>query len=775
VADPSMTTDAREGESMQETKLDDADPIRRLRTDLASFGDPGSPVLLRQQGNGWVEASWEEDGRARSARILVGPAGPERVATSGGGEQSYSSFLAGPDMGNLRALARNTLHVIKPLPSFVPSLARLEGEPPQDGQAVELLVGAAEPTPDLTSVVFVAADAGVGKTVLLKEVVRRQAERYLAGEATSLWLYVDAQARRLAALDEAMAGELDRVRAKFSYDAAVPLVRTGALTLVVDGFDELIGSVGAYDEAFASLADFIANLDGGGTIVAAARSAYYEQEFLARVSRGLGRGERWQLRPLRLREWRPDQRYDFVIREASRAGRTAEEASSAYNAVEEALSGGELAGVAGKPFFVARTTELVLDGGLPSDEESVGLLDRLVTAYLEREAGKLLSSSRAPLLSVEGLRSLFHELATEMWRQETRELSRSTLKELAAILGEMEGLDEDGVREVATRAPYFAMLREGSLPGSVGWEHDVYFAYFLSRPLAEVIAEQDPRKLARILRRGRLPEDAALLAGKLSRALLVQDAVDLLASAVAVEEVDVDRVRRNAGLLAGGIISGGAHEGLKLRGLAVGDISLTEALFTNCTLGDVSFAGTDFTTTRFEGCELTAPCHLDRVVVDPRQTVLSIAGLSVEAFYGIVVRGEEGDRLSYAPTEIREILQACGLPSAIPELSLRNVNQDVVELLERLCKVYARTNVVVEAEDNDLVSITTDPYWTLLRRGLVESGLVVPRAKPASGHRTFLERTVTAADLMAGLDTNAKVSEAVDRFWTALERRAPAV
>ncbi|TFV58308.1 hypothetical protein E4P41_13230 [Geodermatophilus sp. DF01-2] len=737
--------------------------------DLAAFADPGTRVSFSPVRENVVRATWDEDGRSRSARFRLDESGPTHARFDEEAEQLYRSFLAGQGMGNLRALARNILQVIPEFPGFIPSLGRLEGVAPTDGDAAALLLAAAESSPDFTNVVFVAADAGLGKTVLLKQVVRDQARRYLAGEVTSLWLYVDAQARRLAALDEAMAGELDRIRAKFSYDAAVPLVRTGALTLVVDGFDELIGSVGAYDEAFNSLADFIGGLEGGGTLVAAARSAYYEQEFLARVGRGLGRGERWRVRPLRLKEWGPTQRKALVLGEADRRGLGIETGERAYLQVEEALAGGELAGVAGKPFFVDRTADLILDGGITPEGARGGLLDRLVNAYLERDAGKLLSAAKSPLLSVDALRSFFDELAFEMWRQETRELSRASVRELASLLGEMEGLDEDGVREVATRAPYLAMLREGSLPGSVGWEHDVYFAHFLSRPLSEGMEDGDARKLARLLRRGRLPEEAALLAGKLTHEIPSQGLIDLLAAAVLSEDIDMDRVRRNAGLLAGGRLAGERHEGLRLHGLRVGDISLGSAEFVACMLDGLDLGGTDLTGTRFLSCEAITPCLFQRVVVAPSSTVLEIGDIPVDAFQGVILRGDASDRWLYSPNEIRDTLNACGLPAAAPELTTRRVDPAVLNLLERVCKVFAHTNFVAEAADNDFTVVTRDGAWPFLRKALIDSGLVVPRVRQASGHKTFLERTVPPAIIMAGLDVDATVPSEVAAFWERLE------
>src|SRR5690606_7478806 len=83
-----------------------------------------------------------------------------------------------------------------------------------------------------------------------------------------------------------------------------------------------------------------------------------------------------------------------------------------------------------RPFFVAKVTQLLLDGEPIDSSES--LLKVLSDAYLERErAQKLLDRDGRALLSREQITSLYCELAEEMWRQETRELDRRSVQDIA--------------------------------------------------------------------------------------------------------------------------------------------------------------------------------------------------------------------------------------------------------------------------------------------------------------------------------------------------------
>ena len=94
---------------------------------------------------------------------------------------------------------------------------------------------------DSTRVIMVTGEAGAGKTQVLQELVRRQADNYLRGKTHKLFLYVNAQGRALARLNEALATELQDLRVSLTYHSVATLARVGILIPIIDGFDELLG------------------------------------------------------------------------------------------------------------------------------------------------------------------------------------------------------------------------------------------------------------------------------------------------------------------------------------------------------------------------------------------------------------------------------------------------------------------------------------------------------------------------------------------------------
>jgi len=448
--------------------------LATLRGDLAAFGDPGEEVRVERTTGGAVDASWVQNGRRERAQVVRGsqPSLIDARVSFNGSETSYSSFLAGTQMADLKSVARNTAAVLTSPRAFVAPEGKYEDRRASADSLVDQL---ARPALGKTAVVFLTADAGDGKTTLLKHLAVERAVSFSTGAEERVWLYVDAQGSRLARLDQALAQALDEVRAPFPYHATESLVRVGAVVLIIDGFDELIGTTGSYDEAYGSLSAFLQRLDGNGAVVAAARSAYYEHEFAARVDRSIGfRTEGWDLRPVRLLDWRLTERTKYLEKEFELQGRTGE-VGRASDALEKVFADPQLQPLAGKPLFVSRIADLVLSGDPLAG--GTGPLDRLVSTYVDREVGKLPSASGPPLLSTSLLRDLLSELAQEMWREEARTLSRTTVRELASLVAELHELEEDAAAVLVERLPYLAFLRVGSAPGSVAFEHELFFAY----------------------------------------------------------------------------------------------------------------------------------------------------------------------------------------------------------------------------------------------------------------------------------------------------------
>ena len=351
----------------------------RIEFDLASFVDPGTTLDVTTESARSFRAAWTMRGKGRDAVFSKSPSTGVSV-NFGGRNLSYREFIAGPDMANLRDVA-TMIFQASTHDLFVATRARSEGNS-DTRPAVDLLMTLLDgDTDDATRVLMVTGDAGAGKTRVLQELVRRRAEDYLHGKTTKLLLYVNAQGRALARLNEALATELQDLRVDLTYHSVAVLAGLGVLVPVIDGFDELLG-VSGYDDAFSSLAGFLEQLDGEGQLLVSARSVYYESEFLARSGNvsNMG-GLKYVYSAVRVLEWSDEDRAEYLRKWGTQ--KELSDTDSERLAERVRVATGRHAIMLSKPLFFARTVERLWENpGFTAGED---LLQALVDEYLARE------------------------------------------------------------------------------------------------------------------------------------------------------------------------------------------------------------------------------------------------------------------------------------------------------------------------------------------------------------------------------------------------------
>lgn len=768
----------------------------RIERDLTSFGDPGALVDVKVTTGRAFRAAWTMQGVEREAMFSVSRDAGVSVKTEEGRTLPYRSFVAGSDMADLQRVARMILQAMPP-GLFVETGAErsvADGDT-KKACAVELLADLLEEEDGVaTRVVMVTADAGAGKTCVLKELVRRYANGYLHGKTRRLLLYVNAQGRSLARLNEALATELQDLKVGLTYHSVATLARLGILVPVIDGFDELLG-VSGYDDAFSSLAGFLDQLEGEGQLLASARSVYYEEEFLARAGRVSATGDqRWSHVPVRVLEWSDDDRRRYLKAWIESRELTDEAADRLRRRVEEIFAHGHEE-LAKKPLFVARVVELLRNN--PKFSGGDDLLQALVREYLSRERNeKLLDRQSGSLLTEAQFERLLCELAQEMWNQETRELDSRSVREVAEFFVESESLSDTAKQSVVERMPALAFLARSDgrslRSGGISFEHELFFSYFLAGSIVSEFgsASADVRI---VLSRSALPGDVAeRVAAQLSARNetggrdgagardRLQKLLDRLADAGRKEWRRTMQVRENAGLLVMALLRAyaglgeGGHEidectvrSVVFPGNRLGDVTLRR-----CSLVDVEIRRTDLTKARFVDCAARNVLLFEPRVA-PGSTRLELQGLEVSHVMGLRLAGSS--ETFYEPSTVAAKLRECGAPTADPDKAVGSrVPSEYVELVERLVRAYRRANPVC-TEDSALARLLDDPKWVAVERLLIDHDIVTKEHRATSGRpKTFLRRRVLPEQMMSGRNGGAEDLPRVRSFWRALEAETAA-
>lgn len=751
---------------------------RRLERDLASFADPGTEVEFAADGRA-VEARWMSRAETLEARFLVSLDRGVRVL-SGGSEYSYSSFLSSPLLADLRGLAKMTLQSRSPT-FFVPTKARpLEGSAMAPTAAVELIADLlqSDNPASVTRIIMITGEAGAGKTRVLQELTRRQAQAYVRGLSECLFVYINAQGRALARFNEALATELQDLRARVTYHAIPALVRAGILVPIIDGFDELLG-VSGYDDAFSSLTTFIEELDGEGQVLASARSTYYQQEFVSRASSISSLGSQaWTQVPVEILAWDQSEFDTFLRLKIDEQHLEPSVALQLRARVSEVFSDSN-AHLRAKPLFVARTVDAVLSD--PGFSGGVDLLPTLVQSYLERERKeKLIDRHGGSLLASDQIRLLLETLAEEMWNQETRELDRRSVREVAEYVLVTQELPENTQRVVMERMPQMAFLMPGEKSGGIAFEHEIFFSFFLAQVFARKLVS-NVGTTAMLLSRSVLPPDVAVVAfdqmvisaGRDRDEVLVE-LLDVLSRAASIQSPRNVQIRENAGrtalaAIAGtGKVSGCSLSNLVFPGGSFGPTYMSEVSFSNVEMRRVDLSRTRIVKSGGQSV-LFSEC-----IVDPEVTRIEIRGIDPRAaFVGLSIRGADGSqRTEFDPEEIEDTLIRIGAQPGRGEAGrdVLSVDPETLAVLDRLVRAYMRSNPICLSDDN-LRSLFRHSRWPAVEEALLRHGLITEEHRATGGRpKRFLRRQFLPEQLLAARDLGADASSALRTFWLELAK-----
>lgn len=754
--------------------------LLEIERDLRAFADPGAPVVVASDS-----AVWEQYGREMNVRFSAAtdPNGFPDV-TVDGTKLTYRGFLASPIMADLGRLAEFILKTDRRGGGFVETLASSEDEDSESittERATDLIRRlATENLPFLsTRVLLVRGEAGSGKTIALRELTSRQAERFRRGEATCLFFYVDAQGRALSRLEDAMAKDLQDLRSRFSYAAIAPLTRHKLIVPIIDGFDELLGS-GGYDEAFSSLAALLSVLEGKGSVVASARSAFFDyRNFRENATKFSGDGRlNYSVETVNVLPWSQEQVRIYFQSVAPQHSKTADEMTDRLSRLELTI-GPTNRELLSKPFYAARLAGLLAEDWEPNS--GADLLDQLVAAFLERERQKLLDKDGQPLLSAKGHHAFLTALAEEMWWQESPRVDVGTVQTVAELLTESLGLPLSAARAIVERVSSYAFLSADTTQKRfLRFEHEVFYGYFLAHKVQQYI-EKEPTDLRRFLGRAVLDETFAkqairLIGNDVHRCTRAVEAICGVLRSGLTEIVS----RENAGLLISYLIQAahGITEGTSIRNVIFRQVGLGKARLVHSRFEFCEFSHVDLTRAVFVQ-PVFHETRLNEIEVDLSQTKFLDADPSVrDVIHGLVVVGGGSDARTrkrvYDPEEIADALRQLGVrqPTSEAKGKQRSVRAEKrIELVDRFLRKMERRFYASE-EDIERFPFTSDREWKTVRQLLEEHHLLEEHFVDKSGPREALLRLSVPPEVVrAGQNaTDAAVPPPVRAFWTDLLR-----
>ena len=291
----------------------------------------------------------------------------------------------------------------------------------------------------------------------------------------------------------------------------------GAIVPALDGFEEMFVE-NANGDAISALGNLMEMLGSSGTVLIAARNAYFDYKNLntqAPLFESI-RHQSVEFSRLALNRWSRDQ----FVQYASLSG--VKDGASLFDQVAEAL-GDRQHPLLTRAVLVKRLMEFAIsntarDQVIEKVSTAEDYFGEFVGSIIEREAvekwidktGELAQ----PLLTVDEHHELLADIALEMWVNENAALKADVLDAIAELYAESCGKDARITIQVRQRIAQHALIvpATGSSP-SFRFDHEEFAHHFLGRALGRMLATGNGPDIRLAFRRSNFPDlamDAAV-------------------------------------------------------------------------------------------------------------------------------------------------------------------------------------------------------------------------------------------------------------------------
>lgn len=637
--------------------------LARFRQVVSAFADSPNDVEIQKGGSLAIQVGNEvitAELSLREGALMV---------SEGGATQRAERWIV-RRLAMLDLLADRIINSIPQTPAFVTPRAemldRLEASPTDlsspIANALEGLRRLLNQRPGGTcSVLYLTSDAGEGKTTIINELARYQARAFHSGETDWLLVPISLAGKPFLRFEDVIIASLmNQLRfQRLYFDAFVELARMGVVVPALDGFEEVFVET-AEGDAVSSLGTLIRQLGGEGTLLIAARKAYFEfrgLETQAKLLDSLPNADVAFTR-LRLERWG---RTEFIrycdLNDLTNGQALYDEVTSRVAEDHPLLT---------RAVLVRRLVEIAQSHGDYSfvaeiRPESDTFFIRFIDQILQREASEKwidkVNDPPKPLLTVKEHHELLGYVAEEMWISKKAVLSGEMLDSLAEIFCESAQKSPVITRQVRER------LRQHALIVAAGrrefaFDHDNFREFFLGEQLSSHLLNHEASDLRKLMRVDLLRDWTLDMAMSIigSAGSPIKPILDALLDAARAEGPS-SYVRENAGGLAVRILEH-ATEPCIVDELVFPAEAIRGRTLQNVTFKGVYFRPTSLFATSLRRCHFEN-CEFERLELDDHAQIEdSVIDGGVIRAVGTLRSGEYCD--VYDPRQVREMLSNMG-------------------------------------------------------------------------------------------------------------------
>ncbi len=562
-----------------------------------------------------------------------------------------------------------------------------------------------------TTVLYITSDAGEGKTSLINQVARNQAQLFAENKSEWLLVPIPLGGRHFLRFDDITVGALqNRYRFPFLYyDSFLALVKMGVIVPAFDGFEEMFVESSS-GEALSAMGILVKSLESQGAIVVAARKAYFEFENLRIKERlfdiirtfSVGFGK------LELRRWAKPQ---FMAYCKNRGIANSEET---YRRVSERLKPDHA--LLTRAVLVKRLVDVAKM--CPSLDALLGQLQKsgtdffsvFVRGLIEREANvKWIDRSGenevgAPLLSVEEHCELLSHIALAMWEARVDFLKQENLEFIADYFSELTQKNAVQAQQIRKRIQDHAMLvPSANAVQAIEFDHDEFRLFFLGEGIARQVRPMNAHAKANVLgifRRGILPRQAQhafIQAVTRDTKLPLLEIVRFLLD-IGGMDAQASYTQENCSDIIIRILSGAQGGGLAVNHLVFGADALRDRKLSGVTFSDCYFSPTSLELSDLNGCSFVGSEFAQLRIFDSTR----VGGVTFDKCTVDALLLADRQREYWEPSEIRRQLEHLGVafrepaapvegpaPAEEPDPEIRD--------LEKIVRFFMRSTLISES------------------------------------------------------------------------------
>lgn len=464
--------------------------IAQIRADISTFADDVDDIVYESDGS----ITFERFGGIVTLQLFEKE---EQIAVRyNGREYGYHDFLSSV-LANLPSFANKILQQYKEQseqPYVDPEAILVKAGGKQQGKAKDVLRGECDSPAWLGErIVFVTADAGHGKSFLLREFQREQAQRFLDKESNYIFWHIDLHGRELVRLNEAIMYELGTLRiAGLYYNSIITLIKNGLIILGIDGFDELAAEKGG-DVALGSLTNLVTELGGDGILVAASRRTFFNtQDYIQRAGLMNQRvSADCEFDEIRLQNWQETQCVDYL-------GFYFNNPKQEYNSLKSLFGSSVNHPLLERPFLFTKIVKFASDDRKTPYEfvshgggKKLDSINNIIGAFVRREVSKWSTTEKdtgKPYLDYEQHVRLLSDVANEMWIEQKDYISIDTISFILTILFDEWKTDVDLRPRITKMAESHALLPVSSAGDRYRhFDHEEFRNFFLALALYRII------------------------------------------------------------------------------------------------------------------------------------------------------------------------------------------------------------------------------------------------------------------------------------------------